>query len=406
MSETTTLSDVDASVDDAESLNSIKLEDLHKAVLVLKHLRKENQQLSKNFENLKGLHLTLVTSHRKLELEHEQLKQERVSVEQQYQQLCESWRAELEEKQQQFEQATARILEPRDLDLLKVQLLEEVEAPFKAKCEAIAKEAEAAQKQFVQLRREHEALQNSIRSQELLRKGELDVLQGQYEAVQHALGDKLSALEAATSKVQQLEQQLRQAQQHKEEASMQLHFLRDEALELRKTKEAAVMEKEQLTIRLERRNHQLQCELRELQSLVESLTRKNRHLADELKHSNRAQEAAHTQLMSLQASNTSLSSQLADAQTAVTRERQLQAERIAAAEQQWQERINELLGQVLQKERQIAQLVQSHEHTESAAADQLTSMQEAAAGKQREAAAHMEDLKQQLATAQKDIAGQ
>ena len=73
-------------------------------------------------------------------------------------------------------------------------------------------------------------------------------------------------------KVQQLEQQLRQAQQRKEEASMQLHFLRDEALELRKTKEAAVMEKEQLTIRLERRNHQLQvgCGARELVTSIMS----------------------------------------------------------------------------------------------------------------------------------------
>lgn len=150
---------------------------------------------------------------------------------------------------------------------------------------------------------------------------------------------------------------------------MQVHFLREESLELRKAKEAAVMEKEQSTIRLERRNHQLQVEwwgnrdhglargqrlseyvlqelqglveshqvstaqdqtckqlvlvlkelvcstkllchvtcllqseLKELRSLAESLTRKNRHQADELKDSNRAQEAAHTQLMSLQVS--------------------------------------------------------------------------------------------------------
>lgn len=36
-----------------------------------------------------------------------------VSVEQQYQQLCEAWKAELDEKQRQFEQARAQILEPR-----------------------------------------------------------------------------------------------------------------------------------------------------------------------------------------------------------------------------------------------------------------------------------------------------
>lgn len=77
MSETTTLSDADASVDNSETSNGIQLEvylaasmepspagsgssscplllqDLQKAVLVLKHLRKENRQLSKNFENVR-----------------------------------------------------------------------------------------------------------------------------------------------------------------------------------------------------------------------------------------------------------------------------------------------------------------------------------------------------------------
>jgi hypothetical protein len=34
-------------------------------------------------------------------------------VEAQYQQLCESWRSELEEKQRQFEEARAQILQPK-----------------------------------------------------------------------------------------------------------------------------------------------------------------------------------------------------------------------------------------------------------------------------------------------------
>lgn len=48
----------------------------------------------------------------------------------------------------------------------------------------------------------------------------------------------------------------------------------------------------------------------------------------------------------MQASNTSLSAQLADAQVVLTRERQLHTDRTTAAEQLWQERINDLLGQV------------------------------------------------------------
>jgi hypothetical protein len=38
-----------------------------------------------------------------------------VAVEKQYQQLCESWKLELEEKQKQFDQARSQILQPRSV---------------------------------------------------------------------------------------------------------------------------------------------------------------------------------------------------------------------------------------------------------------------------------------------------
>lgn len=58
--------------------------------------------------------------------------------------------------------------------------------------------------------------------------------------------------------IHQVQQQLRQLQQRHEETALQLHFARDEAAELRQAKEAAVVEKEQLTVRLERRTQQQQ----------------------------------------------------------------------------------------------------------------------------------------------------
>jgi hypothetical protein len=54
--------------------------------------------------------------------------------------------------------------------------------------------------------------------------------------------------------VQQLEQQLRSAQQARQEAELQLHFATEEAQELRAAKEAAVIEKEQVAVRSERRS--------------------------------------------------------------------------------------------------------------------------------------------------------
>lgn len=60
--------------------------------------------------------------------------------------------------------------------------------------------------------------------------------------------------------------------------------------------------------------------------------------------------------LSLQASNASLTSQLADVQAAAAREKQLLQDKATSAEAAWQGRNKELLEQLLVKERQVAQL--------------------------------------------------
>jgi hypothetical protein len=58
-------------------------------------------------------------------------------------------------------------------------------------------EAEAAQKQYVQLRREHESLVNSIRGQELQKEAAVSELTAQLSALQATLSSKLLDLEDA-----------------------------------------------------------------------------------------------------------------------------------------------------------------------------------------------------------------
>lgn len=62
--------------------------------------------------------------------------------------------------------------------------------------------------------------------------------------------------------MQQLEQQLRSAQQQRQEAELQLHYATEEAQELRAAKESAVVEKEQVAVRSERRSqtHEVRCD--------------------------------------------------------------------------------------------------------------------------------------------------
>jgi hypothetical protein len=57
-----------------------------------------------------------------------------------------------------------------------------------------------------------------------------------------------------------------------------------------------------------------------------------------------------------QAANASLTSQLSDLQAASAREKQLLQDKLSSAEQAWSSRNKELLEQLLQRERQVAQL--------------------------------------------------
>ena len=50
-----------------------------------------------------------------------------------YKEQVETWRGDLELKHAQFEEARAQIMQPRELDTLRKQLMEEIETPARAK---------------------------------------------------------------------------------------------------------------------------------------------------------------------------------------------------------------------------------------------------------------------------------
>ena len=59
-----------------------------------------------------------------------------------YKEQVETWRADLELKHAQFEESRAQIMQPRELDTLRKQLMEEIETPTRAKLHAYEAEIE------------------------------------------------------------------------------------------------------------------------------------------------------------------------------------------------------------------------------------------------------------------------
>ena len=73
-----------------------------------------------------------------------------------YKEQVETWRGDLELKHAQFEEARAQIMQPRELDTLRKQLMEEIETPARAKLHAYEAEIEEQTERYTQAVRDLE----------------------------------------------------------------------------------------------------------------------------------------------------------------------------------------------------------------------------------------------------------
>eukprot|EP00873_Tetraselmis_striata_P041215 jgi/Tetstr1/461479/TSEL_006585.t1 len=358
----------------------------------LHEVRRENSQLKKNFDNLKEIHLGVQEANQKLQQRYNSLYQERVEVERQYQQLCESWRLELEQKQKQFDEARKQIMQPRDLELLRLKMLEEVEAPFKQKCHALAKEAEAGQEAFVRLRREHEKLRNEMGASASRHQEKVDELHIEHEKQLRDVREQLVQLKASSVPRSEVEKKVATLRHEANNQEVLVKRYREEVAELRKEREAAVMEKDSALADCEKKLFRLRENDVGLSAQVESLLRKNRHLAKELEDSETASERTHAELLKAQAVADSLQSQLQDMRANAEAERMRNEERMHDVSRHAEDRAGQLTLELMEKNRRIAELeLQSKEkvqQVEASSAAQLRVVREkhevAAAGLEAE----------------------
>ncbi|GFH06935.1 uncharacterized protein HaLaN_01658, partial [Haematococcus lacustris] len=336
-------------------------EDLANAVELLRRIRGENVELKRNFESLKGLHLHLGESHQQLQSKYAALQEERVNVERQYQALCESWRVELEDKQRSFEAARAQIIGPRDIELIKIKLMEEVEGPYKLKCDLLGKEAEAAQQNYVQLRREHEQLSAAHKNLELRSQTEMEHLVADHTALVSQLRDKIAELGLPQARIATLETALRNAERERDAALYTAARAAEEIAEVRRLKERASVEREAASAKVERKVKDIQAEELKLSGLVESLSRKNRHLQKELAETHRSNEEMFGQLLKARGDVSSLQEQLDAVRKATAAEAQASSTQYESATRRLEDTVDRLRDELHGRERQIAELHLSYQ---------------------------------------------
>ena len=107
---------------------------------------------------LKGHHNNIQTAYDTLASQFHALQNEKGAMEAHHLAQIEGWRHELEAKQIQFEEARAQVMQPRELDKLRKQLLEELETPTREKIRAYECEIEESVERYTQAVRDLESL--------------------------------------------------------------------------------------------------------------------------------------------------------------------------------------------------------------------------------------------------------
>ena len=118
-------------------------DDVAAVVTVVRQLREENAALRDNFAALRELHAAQGEALAELQGKHAALRSDKHAAELQMQEQLSAWRGELEAKQRAFEELTAQVMNPRELEVLRVRLAEELEVPHQERYAALESEAAA-----------------------------------------------------------------------------------------------------------------------------------------------------------------------------------------------------------------------------------------------------------------------
>ena len=189
---------------------------------------------------LKAHHKKIQTAYDSLASQYHDLTNEKNDMERFYKEQVETWRGDLELKHAQFEEARAQIMQPRELDTLRKQLMEEIETPARAKLHAYEAEIEEQTERYTQAVRDLETLRTAhdVEVARLLKDNE-------YQRMEHAQAASMlrkevraaeEALDAKTRDQESLEAEVRKeadSAAEKARQSLKLHAGVTEKLERR-----------------------------------------------------------------------------------------------------------------------------------------------------------------------------
>ena len=171
--------------------------DLSKTFAVCQQLRAENDSLSENYYRIKEDHTGLREKYSDTRRRFYDEQKLRMEVEQNHDSIVRSWKLQLDQKAQDFMELQQNMAPPRDLDLLRIKIQEELEAPHQEKVSRLEKETTKYREMFYNVRREHELLRTEFEQFSLDQGKREESLHESHTVVVNQLRSKISEAQAA-----------------------------------------------------------------------------------------------------------------------------------------------------------------------------------------------------------------
>ncbi|KAI8822544.1 uncharacterized protein EV422DRAFT_524419 [Fimicolochytrium jonesii] len=230
---------------DAEVSASV-LEKLRVALDLVETLRSENEAFKENFDTLKLNHERLQERQADLTTEFDIIAKEKAVLETQTTDLATHFHTQLEQNRKELEAARAKIPNPKDLELVRLRTVREVEARRVKAWREIEKETEKYRSLYYALRRDHELAKADIDRERAQTSSKLKEMENLYQ-------DELAALEARTLELRQTldsagdTRRMRELQRHNADLQLKVASLLPELEELRASKEKLQLTLDQTT---------------------------------------------------------------------------------------------------------------------------------------------------------------
>eukprot|EP00696_Hemimastix_kukwesjijk_P018020 gnl/Hemi2/6804_TR2316_c0_g1_i1.p1 gnl/Hemi2/6804_TR2316_c0_g1~~gnl/Hemi2/6804_TR2316_c0_g1_i1.p1 ORF type:complete len:650 (+),score=313.46 gnl/Hemi2/6804_TR2316_c0_g1_i1:127-2076(+) len=244
------------------------------------------------------------------------------------------WTQKYEAKCRELEQLQAQLVPSRELEVVRRQVLDDMEKPFREKLTHCEQETEKYREQFFSLRREHETLRQTLVQSKLEHANALDDFKAKADRDTTILNERMRVLQTIIDEGLDAER-VRVLEREKSELEVRFKQLEEETVQLRIDNEKLKLHRNKSEV-----SHQVEVgdEMtrgKSLQAENEALARRVRHLEKELDTAVKAHERLHDRILILERENSNVRNQLEEAVHTLTTERTASNRRLLDIEREW-----------------------------------------------------------------------